>query len=76
MPSLRMPRRRPKLRVLPKPSSPPRAIPRVELAETAADTEVDALLDKIAKTGLASLTASERARLEKAREELLKKERK
>jgi hypothetical protein len=36
--------------------------------------EMDRLLDKIAKTGLSSLTSAERARLEKAREALLKRE--
>ena len=40
------------------------------------ESELDALLDKIAKNGLASLSSNERARLELAREELLKKERK
>ena len=39
-------------------------------------SEMDALLDKIARNGLASLSSNERARLELAREELLKKERK
>jgi hypothetical protein len=36
---------------------------------------MDALLDKIKKSGMASLTAKERARLEAAREELLKRDR-
>jgi hypothetical protein len=36
--------------------------------------EVDALLDKIAKSGFASLTVAERARLDAARVELLKKD--
>lgn len=40
------------------------------------ESELDALLDKIAKDGLSSLSSNERARLELAREELLKKERK
>ena len=35
--------------------------------------EMDALLDKIARSGLASLTAKERARLNAARAELLRK---
>jgi hypothetical protein len=38
------------------------------------DSDVDALLDKIAKSGLASLSREDRAKLEKAREALLKKE--
>jgi hypothetical protein len=37
-------------------------------------SEVDALLDKIAKSGIGSLTAKERKRLEKAREDLMKRE--
>ncbi len=74
LPTIRFPSRRPKLRVLPRPSAPRRRIPREELEEGSSDTEVDALLDKIAKSGIGSLTASERARLEKARQELLKRE--
>jgi hypothetical protein len=35
---------------------------------------MDILLDKIAKSGIDSLSSKERARLEKAREELLKRE--
>jgi membrane associated rhomboid family serine protease len=35
---------------------------------------IDPLLDKIAKSGMSSLTAKERARLEKAREALMKRE--
>jgi hypothetical protein len=38
-----------------------------------ATSEVDALLDKIAQSGIGSLTAKERARLETARAELLKR---
>lgn len=37
-------------------------------------TEMDRLLDKIAKSGMASLTASERHQLEKEREAILRKE--
>lgn len=59
--------RKPKLRVLPNPK------PAHEEEDTPMG-EVDALLDKIAKHGIASLTARERARLEKAREELMKRE--
>lgn len=70
--SIPRPTRKPRLVVLPPPQ---REIPRAEMAENPEDSEVDALLDKIAKSGLASLSAGERARLEKAREELLKKER-
>jgi membrane associated rhomboid family serine protease len=51
----------------------PVARPTVRPKETAGD--VDALLDKIAKSGFHSLTASEKARLEAAREELLRRNR-
>ena len=37
------------------------------------DSDADALLDKIARSGLQSLTAAEHARLEKARQDLLNK---
>jgi hypothetical protein len=69
LPSLR---KRPKLRVLPRPA--PRA--EIDVAEVEDDvtSEVDALLDKIARSGLASLSADERARLEKAREALMRRE--
>jgi membrane associated rhomboid family serine protease len=68
---LPLPKRRPKLRVLPK---PPQAGQSREEPQDAAMAEVDALLDKIAKSGLASLTEDERERLEKAREHLMKRE--
>jgi len=41
--------------------------------DKSATSEVDALLDKIAQSGIGSLTAKERARLESARAELLKR---
>lgn len=75
LPQIRLPsfKRRPKLRVLPNPA------PRSEQVDVDDDqdeamTEVDVLLDKIAKSGIGSLTAKERQRLEKAREELMKRE--
>jgi hypothetical protein len=37
--------------------------------------EMDALLDKIAKTGMDSLTAKERSRLQSARAEIMKRDR-
>lgn len=52
-------------------AAPARRTPVVESAST---EEMDALLDKIARTGMASLSARERARLEKAREALLRKD--
>ena len=63
-------RRKPKFRVLPSPDVRGSAG-----RENATASDMDALLDKIAKTGIASLTAKERARLEAAREELMKKDR-
>lgn len=64
-------RRKPSLRVLPDPEPPPRR-PREEDASDSM-SEIDTLLDKIAQSGIGSLTRRERARLEKAREALLKK---
>ena len=74
LPSFRLPlRRRPKLRVVPKPKSRSHP-PSIETvgSETA---EIDPLLDKIAKHGLNSLTSQERADLERARAKLLEKDR-
>ena len=72
LPRLKLPAfgRKPKFRVLPTPA--PR---RREVQENDAVESIDPLLDKIARTGMASLTAKERARLEKAREALIRKER-
>ncbi|MBV8140879.1 MAG: rhomboid family intramembrane serine protease [Verrucomicrobia bacterium] len=74
LPSLRLPlRRRPKLRVVPRPKSHPRsAKPEVSGSET---VEIDHLLDKISRHGLNSLTSQERAALERARAKLLEKDR-
>ena len=71
IPSLRLFRRAPRLRMIPglkegRPS-PPRRPAGGPMAE------VDALLDKIAKSGFSSLTAKERARLDSARDELAKR---
>ncbi|MBI5767428.1 MAG: rhomboid family intramembrane serine protease [Verrucomicrobia bacterium] len=73
LPSFRLPSRKPKLRVLPdlKTENHPRAEP----AGEASMAEIDALLDKIAQSGLGSLTAKERAKLEKGRESLLRRDR-
>ena len=70
LPELRFWKRKPRFRVVR--SEPARAN---AARENATPSDMDALLDKIAKSGMASLTAKERARLEAAREELLKKER-
>lgn len=69
LPSLATLRSRSKLRVV-----PPPAPTRRPAEESDASSEMDALLDKIAKSGLGSLSARERARLERAREALLKKD--
>ena len=62
--------RGPKLRVVPRPANARREVEEADEIES-----IDPLLDKIARTGMASLTAKERARLEKAREALMKKDR-
>ena len=67
LPSFRFGRRTPKLRVLPDLDRKPDTVRDTSMAE------VDALLDKIAKSGIGSLTAKERARLDAARNDLLKK---
>jgi hypothetical protein len=73
LPSFRLPLRgRPKLRVVQKPK--PRARPSSVVAAGNATSEIDPLLDKIAKHGLSSLTAQERAALERARAKLLEKD--
>ena len=63
--------RRPHLRVVPKATS--RSAPPAELKQTD-NNEMDRLLDKIAKYGLASLSAKERDALERARARLLEKD--
>jgi membrane associated rhomboid family serine protease len=71
LPTVRLWEKKPKLRVLPdlKPvAAAPLNARKIEPME-----EVDALLDKIAKSGIRSLSAKERARLETARAELLKR---
>ena len=65
LPSLKLWRRGPGLRVLPD-------LPLTTVKEDA-QAEMDALLDKIARSGLSSLSTKERAKLEKAREALMKK---
>lgn len=63
--------RKPKLRVLPD-LPPPEKTAHAQKAPNKSMAEIDALLDKIARSGLKSLTAKERARLEQSRAELLK----
>ncbi len=61
--------RKPKFRVLPSPDA------RGAATEETTTDDMDALLDKIAQSGMASLSAKERTRLEAARAELLKRDR-
>jgi hypothetical protein len=61
-------RRRPHLRVLPNADAPPAS--GANAARGGMMAEVDALLDKIARSGISSLTAKERAKLDRAREDL------
>jgi hypothetical protein len=64
-------RPRPRLSVVPRDA----AAPGVRRGKTRdAVDSIDAILEKISRTGMASLTARERATLEKARETLIKKE--
>ena len=65
--------RKPKLRVLPPPAARSRHAREVEEDDDAMG-EVDALLDKIKESGMASLTPRERAKLEEARAALMKKD--
>ncbi len=65
-------RPRPKLHALP--DVEPRERFRREPDQDESMIEIDALLDKIATSGLDSLTTRERAKLEKAREALMKRE--
>lgn len=62
-------RPKPKFRVVPAPST---ASYQETLNEPA--SEIDTLLDKIAKSGMSSLTAKEKATLERAREALIRKD--
>ncbi|HRE80189.1 MAG TPA: rhomboid family intramembrane serine protease [Opitutaceae bacterium] len=70
LPSLRPAPTKPKLRVLPdlKTERGERTVPRRDTTSNMA--EVDALLDKIAKSGISSLTAQERAVLDSAQQTL------
>ncbi|WP_414662348.1 rhomboid family intramembrane serine protease [Horticoccus sp. 23ND18S-11] len=73
LPRIRLWKRKPALRVLPDlPAAKPAAVMKTP-KEKATMAEVDSLLDKIAKSGIGSLTAAERARLESAREDLMKR---
>lgn len=73
LPQFRLPdRNQPKLRVL-----PDLEVKKSTTSRTSKDNamaEMDKLLDKIAKSGLSSLSASERAKLDAARADLIKKD--
>jgi membrane associated rhomboid family serine protease len=74
LPTFRFRRRTPKLRVLPDPVPGKKTtLASTSAREDATMAEVDALLDKIAVSGISSLTAKERAKLEAAREGLMKR---
>lgn len=73
LPNLRFWKRKPKLRVLPDLPQRKVAPPPKPARESANMAEVDALLDKIAQSGIGSLTPKERAKLDAARDGLLKR---
>ena len=69
-------RPKPKFRVVPK--DEPRVVERWEEPaepESAVSAEVDAILDKVARSGLHSLTPAEHSKLQKAREDLQRRDR-
>jgi hypothetical protein len=68
LPRIRLPRRKPKLRVVSGGAVSSKSTSSVVTATST--SEIDALLDKIAQSGFASLTAKEKAKLEAARQEL------
>lgn len=70
-PQIRWFSRQPKLRVLPDPEPRKKTVQATSTESTMA--EVDALLDKIAQYGIASLTAKERAKLDAAQADLQRK---
>jgi membrane associated rhomboid family serine protease len=73
LPRIRLWKRKPKLHVLPDLPAKKTAVAVKTVKEDATMAEVDALLDKIAKSGISSLTTKERAKLEAAREGLMKR---
>lgn len=73
LPRIRLWKRKPRLRVLPdlpakRPAAPAKPAKGTNMAE------IDALLDKIAQSGINSLTPKERAKLDAARQGLLKRD--
>ena len=74
LPRIRLWKRKPKLRVLPDlPAKKTITVSSTSAKEAATMAEVDALLDKIATSGIGSLTPKERAKLDAAREGLMKR---
>lgn len=73
LPSLQIWKRKPHLRVLPDEELGKPVASKILKSDSMA--EVDALLDKIAHSGMASLTAAERAKLDRARDALNKRSR-
>jgi len=71
LPSFRLRKRKPQFHVLPTVTVSKTASPKYVKEDSMA--EVDALLDKIAQSGIGSLTAKERAKLDAARERLRKR---
>jgi hypothetical protein len=71
LPTVNFRRHQPKLRLL-QDLKPQKAVS-VKIPKDDSMAEMDALLDKIARSGLSSLTANERAQLAKAREDLMQK---
>lgn len=74
LPRLSLWKRKPRLRVLPDLPAKKQVISSKGALEDATMAEVDALLDKIAKSGISSLTPKERAKLEAAREGLMRRD--
>lgn len=74
LPKLSLPSRKPKFRVLPGGAKPAAPAPTARRDDPQM-AEIDALLDKIARSGLASLTREERAKLDEGRERLRQRDR-
>jgi hypothetical protein len=73
LPDFRFWKRKPRLRVLPDLPAKKQVVVSKGAIEDSTMAEVDALLDKIAVSGISSLTSKERAKLEAAREGLMKR---
>jgi len=71
LPSINFWQRKPKLRLLP--DLKPTKTVSISVAKEDSMAEMDSLLDKIARSGMSSLTTKERAQLAKARESMMQK---